>query len=546
MNSLTAQRQQSARILWGYHSQNAYDSSRTGVYTDFDEVVNPHVMICGDSGTGKTHTLRQAIEAMVGTSPQPVRFHIFDVHGDIEIRDEICSTVMFSESSPYGLNPLKLNPDPDYGGVRKCIQNFINILSLSPTTGRALGPKQQDVLRNLLLDVFYMAGFDPDDPTTWIAKEAKDPEGLIPNRVYIDLPYPEKDLGKKLAETGGISLTFDSNNKCWHVDRYEGPITRWPRKQWGKVNPTLSSLVQYATRRREMSFTGTGQREAALLDTVHRKVRAINRQLQNSTRARNDNGVASSEDEKGRQDLEKAKQETIKAFSDYVSMIEHGNALESMLKYDSFESLSTVKQIIDSLNSAGIFRDTPPDFDPRKAVWRYHIKAIRADEQKFMVNVRLREIFDRAVQRGESDYVREVIVIDEGAKFVEDDDEHIVNIIALEARKFGLAIWFAYQSPTQYPDTLLSTVATNVILGLDKNNWAVSQRKLGLDQQTLGWIRPREGVVVNRKLRGQSAQPWVRVTTPAKALGQDATARSSSNFSSAPRDSAGGRFGANR
>ena len=541
-----AQRQQSARILWGYQSQNAYDSSRTGVYTDFDEVVNPHVMICGDSGTGKTHTLRQAIEAMVSTSPQPVRFHIFDVHGDIEIRDDICSTVMFSTSSPYGLNPLKINPDPDYGGVRKCIQNFINILSLSPTTGRALGPKQQDVLRNLLLDVFYMSGFDPDDSSTWVTREAQDPEGLIPNRVYIDLPFSEKDLGKKLAEGSGVSLTFDSANKCWHVDKYEGPITRWSRKQWGKVNPTLSSLVQYATRRREMSFTGTGQREAALLDTVHRKVRALNRQLQNSTRARNDNGVASSEDEKGRQDLEKAKNEAIKAYTDYVSMVEHGNALESMLKYDSFESLSTVKQIIDSLNSSGIFRDTPPNFDARKPVWRYHVKAIRADEQKFMVNVRLREIFDRAVQRGESDYVREVIVIDEGAKFVEDDDEHIINVIALEARKFGLAIWFASQSPTQYPDTLLSTVATKVILGLDKNFWALSQRKLGLDQQTMGWIRPREGVVINRKLRGQSAQPWVRVITPAKALGQDAAPRPSPGFGGSQREAAGGRFGANR
>lgn len=521
MNAPFAQKAVSASILWGYASQNAYDSSRTAVFTDFNEVVNPHVMICGDSGTGKTHTLREAISSVVRTSPVPVRFHVFDVHGDIEIDDAACSTVMFSESSPYGLNPLKLNPDPDYGGVRKCIQNFISTLGLSPTMGRALGPKQQDVLRNLMLDVFSMHGFEADDPSTWMTKDAEEPVNLQPGRTYIDLPFAEKELGKKLAESSGVSLIFDRDNKCWHVDKYEGPITRWSRKQWGKVNPTLSSLVQYATRRREMSFTGTGQREAALLDTVHRKVRSLNRQLQNSTRARNNNGLASEEDEKGRQDLEKAKQEAIKAYTDYISMVEHGNALESMLKYDSFESLSTVKQIIDSLASSGIFRDTPPNFDARKPVWRYHVKAIRPDEQKFMVNVRLREIFDRAVQRGESEHLREVIVIDEGAKFVEDDDAHIVNVIALEARKFGLAIWFASQSPVQYPDTLLSTVATKVILGLDKNIWPLAQRKLGLDQQTLGWIRPREGVVINRKLRGQSAQPWMRVITPSKALAND-------------------------
>lgn len=501
------------KILLGYEANSAHSANRKEIVADFSKLVNPHVMITGDSGTGKTHTLRQAITSVIKTSDEPLRIHVFDVHGDIELDPRISSTVKFSESSPFGFNPLKINPDPHFGGVRKCIQTFISTLRLSPTTSRALGPKQQDVLRNLLTDVFMMSGFDVDNPETWEVYAEPPPDNLEPGRTYIDLPFAEKDLAKNVAKSSGTSLAFDTNNRCWHVDRYDGPITRWQLKQWGKANPTLNSLVQYATRRREMSFTGLGQKEAALMDVVHRKAKALSARLQQHARARN-NSSDSSDAEQAAKDLDKAKNDALNAFKDYYSTLENGGALDALIKYDSFESLSTVKQILDSLNASGIFRDTPPNFDPDKPVWRYHIKALRAEEQKFLVNVRLNEIFYNAVQRGESDYVREIIVIDEGAKFVEDDEDHIVNIIALEARKFGLAIWFASQSPTQYPDALLSTVATKIILGLDPNYWPVAQRRLRIDEKAMKWIRPREGLLVNFKMGGQSSQPWIWVTTP--------------------------------
>lgn len=42
---------------------------------------------------------------------------IFDYHGDIEIPG--AETVLFSEATRYGFNPLVLNTDPHYGGVRR-------------------------------------------------------------------------------------------------------------------------------------------------------------------------------------------------------------------------------------------------------------------------------------------------------------------------------------------------------------------------------------------------------------------------------------------
>ena len=497
------------RILLGYSANTARTANKVAVYADFDKLVNPHVMFTGDSGTGKTHQLRGAIKEAIKTSDHPLRIHVFDVHGDIDIDPTICSTVSFSESSPYGFNPLSINPDPEFGGVRKCITNFIATLRLSPTTSRALGPKQQDVLRNLLTDVFHNADFITDDPRSWGVSEEQAPVGLLPGRVYVDVPFGEKDLAKQLH---GPDMAWHKEVYCWHVGRYEGPIARWPEKRWGKVNPTLKTLLQYAKRRREMSFTGLGQKEAALMETVHKRARALSLRLQQLARSRN-NGDPDELDT-ARKELDKAKNESLTAFKNYISDVETGDALDALLKYDSYESLSTVTQILDSLNQSGIFRETQPNFDPRKPVWRYKINALDPEEQKFLINVRLREVFFAAVQRGETNNLADVIVIDEGAKFVEDDEGHIINVIALEARKFGLAIWFASQSPTQYPDALLSTVATKIVLGLDPSYWQMAQRKLKIEEKAMQWIRPREGLLASFKLRGQSVRGWEWVTTP--------------------------------
>lgn len=499
------------RIVWGYDPVNAHNpASRMEVVTDFDEVVNPHMAICGDSGTGKTHTLRHAIREVLTNSNEKIRFHIFDVHGDIEFDDTDCSTVIFSENSPYGFNPLKVNSDPHAGGVRKAIQGFINnILSLSPSHGRALGPKQQDILRNLMMDIFYFAGFDPADPKTWVTESAAAPSDLVTGRIYLDIPFEEKDIAKVKAKDCGISLSFDGKHKAWHVDEHRDAMLRWPVKVWGRKNPTLNDLCMYAARRREMSFTGLGQREAEKLGAVHSRAKAMLRAMTKTARSRNNNGDDSQEAVAEKEQLEKVKQDFLESLEDYVRSIETGRAMETLLKYDSYESLSTVRQILESLNNCGVFRDLPPNFDPKKRIWRYHIKHLREEEQIFLVNVRLHEIFEQAVMRGDSHgVIRDVIVIDEGAKFVSKESDHIINKIALEARKFGLGIWFASQSPTHYPEQLLSSMATKVILGLDANYWNKAQALLRIDEADMKWIRPREGLLVHLKLKGESAQGW--------------------------------------
>lgn len=503
-----------AEILWGYDSLNASsEANRVAVTTNFDEAVNPHMAICGDTGTGKTHTLRKAICEVARTS-QDTRFHIFDVHDDIEVDEKITSDVIFSSGSPYGFNPLLIDPDLHSGGVRKAILNFIGVLSLSPTHGRALGPKQRDILSNLILDVFENAGFYADKPETWAAQGSKAPSDLKTGVFYVDVPFAERELAKNAARQDGVKISFDgaAHIKCWYVDEYAGGITRWPLKRWGRTNPTLNDLCQYAVRRREMSFTGLGMREAERLSAVHSKAKSLSKHLQNVRRSSNNNGYEAEETEAERKVLDKAKQDALEAFEQYFKELEHGGALDALLKYDSFDSLSTVRQILESLNNCGVFRDTPPNFAHDKQIWRYRIKHLREEEQIFLVNVRLREIFNAAKARGESNgAIRDVIVIDEGAKFTSKETDHIINVIALEARKFGLAIWFASQSPTHYPEALISSMGTKVILGLDTTYWPTAQTKLRINEADLRWIKPREGMLLQRKLKGVPAKDWQKV-----------------------------------
>lgn len=131
-----------------------------------NEVINGHMLIAGGSGAGKTHNLRKIIRGLVSSAQRNIRVHVFDVHDDIRIAG--ASEILFSESTEVGLNPLKIDPDPHTGGVRKAIQSFINILNKA---GRQLGDRQEAVMRALLEELYAANGFHADKPETWVLND---------------------------------------------------------------------------------------------------------------------------------------------------------------------------------------------------------------------------------------------------------------------------------------------------------------------------------------------------------------------------------------
>jgi hypothetical protein len=480
--------------------QDAGQKTRGEVVTvtwDSQMAVNGHQLMCGMTGAGKTFTLRKMVQQMRRTSDRALRIHVMDVHGDIEIQD--ASTVMFSEQTNWGMNPLRVNEDPHFGGVRKRVQGFIATIN---RVMRQLGPKQEAALRNILYDIYTRHGFKQDDPSTWSVEE--DSAQLLSDgsdgRLYIDVPKAEKDEAKALG------ARWDGSLFCWWVptDDYTGGITRWPPKTLNRTHPSISDALRMARHIYQMSFLGTGIEAITALEIANRAAGAYQRKLLESLR-RGEKGFV---DEKLSADLEKAKKKSVDAFAAYADAIVTGRELGDLMKYDSTDVLKSVVDRLENLNAIGIFKATPPPFDPAAQVWRYNIKALSVEERKLFVLFKLSEIFEAAVQRGEQADICEVVILDEAHIYADDDPENIINTIAKEARKFGLALICASQSPTHFTEDFIAAVATKIILGIDEMYWRGSVSKMGVSLDQLAWIRPQSSMLVQLKTKGATKNEW--------------------------------------
>ncbi|QTP13360.1 DUF5710 domain-containing protein [Serratia symbiotica] len=488
---------------WAYQK----DNKQVPVIWNSLTAVNPHIVLIGMSGAGKTFSLKKMIAQMRASYDYhvPLRVHIFDVHGDIEI--DTASTVFFSEQTRYGLNPLEINPDPDFGGVRKRVQSFMATMNKSL---HSMGTKQEATLRNLLIDLYELYGFSQNDPSTWTAESV--PEVLTSpehaDRLYIDVPFEEKQdaslLGAVWDGTPGI--------KSWWVleKEYKEGITRWPPKVLNRTNPTISDLVRFSRHILLKSFLGTNQDAVTKLEAVNKIARTLTKRGIDLHKT----ASLGAYDEKLLNDFDKAKDEALERYKSYLDSLSTGVELENIIKYSSTDVLISVMERIQSIEAMGVFKPTPPPFDNDNPVWRYNIKALGKSEQKMFVLFKLEEIFLRALQRGEQSDVCEIVVIDEAKNYLDDDPDNIINKIANEARKFGVALVAAGQTPTHFTPDFVASTATKVILGIDESFWDKSARMMRIEDKQLKWIKPKRSMMVQIKSSGTTATKWEYVTIP--------------------------------
>jgi DNA helicase HerA-like ATPase len=410
------------------------------------ELANPHVGLFGDTGMGKSHLLRRFAHSMLETGHPRFRMHIIDPHGDLEIEGE--SSVNFNESAPFGFNPLELNPDLKFGGVRKRIQSLIGALN---RTAARLGHRQERALTKLLVDLYAERGFLLHDAATW----AQDPGT-------------------------------------------------------GRIYPSLVDAIVFAKDRLKTMYLGSDRKAMQAFEEVSRAIKQ--RRLKQAALARS---ADEAEQNRLEREIGTLAERAVDAYREALAACDSGEELDDLIESDG--KLETMKSIVDRLENLyaiGIYKSTPPPLDPRCRIWRYVIDSLDLDEKKLFVMTRLETIFTRAIQRGMVDEVIDVIVLDEAHLFLDKDEEHIINRIAREGRKFGLAIFFASQSPTDFPDVVLSSLATKITLGLDPNYWSAALRKLGLTEKNQEFIIPRRRIVVQMKQVGQASVGAYHVILP--------------------------------
>lgn len=132
---------------------------------------NPHVLLIGMSGAGKTHRIRVLANSILQCAESTVI--VVDPHGDTIVDGE--ERIRFNEQSPFGLNPLAVDPDQEAGGVRVQIENFLDGLEAS---SRAFGDKQRSLCRNTLEKYYASFGMTRYDPETWHV-EVGDPQPTL-------------------------------------------------------------------------------------------------------------------------------------------------------------------------------------------------------------------------------------------------------------------------------------------------------------------------------------------------------------------------------
>lgn len=445
------------KTVFGFDSYLLKQGKQSPVTWDSSKVINAHMLLVGKSGTGKTFTLNRMIEQFLSQPQSEMRLRIIDVHGDIDIPG--CSSVKFSESSQYGFNPLAVNPDPDFGGVRKRIQSFISAIN---KTSRKLGPKQESVLRNILLDLYAANGFYEKDYTTW--------------NIY-------DHAGRRLQHNGR-----------------------------DKKFPTLEDAYRYANFKHKAMFLGTSNKAALLLEEVNKKAKKIYTKQKNIHKA-----IDKDEVEVLKAELKTTGEQAIQSFTEYIANIENGMELTDLIKYDSIDTLKSIVDRLGNLISSGIFKNVPPDHDRNALVWRYDIKALTdKDEKKLFVYFLLEEIFAERIQKGMRPDVVEMVFLDEANLFFTDESDNIINIISKESRKFGLGLVCASQSPTHFSEDFISNVGTKIILGLDQIFWDGSVRKLKMEPQALAWIVPHEKILVQINNKGDLKNKFSWTILPKK------------------------------
>ena len=439
--------------FWKFRNENV----RQPVFWRESVVSNHHVGVAGTSGAGKTHWIRQFVSGM----PEEVEIDIFDYHGDIEIAG--AKTVLFSESTRYGYNPLVLNTDPHYGGVRRAVNDVVEAIN---STSRQLGGNQEGVLRHLLTDAYMMKGVFADNPRTWNKREASEAEV------------------REMMEA-----------RDWAALR--------------EVYPTLGDVISLAKRKLKALWMGiedkdNGRQALSAFDEYCRTMAALNQLRMKLSKS----GAKSDEDiERLQKRLDAAREKAFETHATFLNSLESGREFEEAMKYNSKDVLLSVITRLENLNATGIFNPNPPPFGNAR-IRRYILKPLAQseDELKMFVRFRMRAIIREMMQRGESGgKLRRVIVLDESKKFNDENASNPINVVVNEMRKFGLAILLAGQSPAHFSSDFIKNAGTLLLLNLATADWDEAARKLKIDVKDLKYLKPQETGAVRMLEKGQSA-----------------------------------------
>jgi Helicase HerA, central domain len=177
-----------------------------GVYWDLNKAANPHMVILGTSGSGKTQTLKAIVWEMY--QGFPTRSIVLDFHGDQQLPGETCYPIHMA--SVHGINPLVINLDREGGGPR------LQAISVAATLRRALvmGTNQEGLLILMVQELYEQFGITQENCQTWTKRSPHlgDLQALIERRAQGGCKDSQA-LQIKMAAIFSIWSVFTRSNR---------------------------------------------------------------------------------------------------------------------------------------------------------------------------------------------------------------------------------------------------------------------------------------------------------------------------------------------
>ena len=136
--------------------------------TNTEKVFNPNTAIIGTMGTGKTQFTKSLITQLIrnqehNVDGQPLGILILDYKADYMKRDFIQAT----NAKTYDLENLPFNPLALFGNKPRLPVHTASLFRSTLATAFGLGPKQQNKIRNIVMEAYERSGISIKDNNTW-------------------------------------------------------------------------------------------------------------------------------------------------------------------------------------------------------------------------------------------------------------------------------------------------------------------------------------------------------------------------------------------
>lgn len=440
--------------LGNYHIAQQYHNWNP----DDDAIKNPHMIIAGESGSGKTALLRRVIAYL---HAQHKNIYVLDLHGDLDIDSvETNNIKLTARNSLYGINPFEFDTDDtEIGGINSHIPIMIKMFQKEFM--KNMGSKQKIILQELFKDTYAMQGIVEENDASWI-------KPLPTMQTLLDL----------------ISMILEpKRRKSDHIN----VLSRMHYLQQSIVEMDVQGLC-----------TRHASTCASLRDTDehHNFIKKLAETYKTHVAKQIHSAIV--ELNTCRSQLN----DEVDALYTFTPKPKQTKTMPVPINFEKYQKSSTLAVLeelevyISTIAQSGIFSDNRP---PVKAgLNRFDLSKLTDSMQSFFVDTFAYKIFRATKRRGEyqrlpnkkrGNKVDTYIVIDEGRTILptekeKNNHELILNKIMYESRKFGLGLIFVGQTPTQFSKPILSAY-TKVILKQSSNEKTAAQKLLGISDKRL-------------------------------------------------------------